>query len=139
MKTDKEIHVTLKSNIKELTRIERMTTKIAQNLNLSPDEQDNLSIAITEAVGNAILHGNKKDPRKSVDIIFRLSAKQIRVTVKDQGGGFDPKDLTNPTDPQNILKESGRGIFILKSLMDDVSFSFTAEGTVITFIMNLNK
>lgn len=123
--------------MKELKRIEHLTCKIARELDLSDDEQDNLSIAVTEAVGNAILHGNKKTYGKKVDVVFKIDKNQITVSVKDEGKGFNPDQISNPLDPNNLLKESGRGIFILKTLMDDVSFSFSTEGTTISFVMNI--
>lgn len=130
-----EICVTISSKLKELNRIEKLTEKIAKKLDFSEDQQDNLAIAVTEAVGNAIVHGNKKDPDKKVYITFQLEEDRVEVSVRDEGEGFDPNELTNPLDPQYLMKESGRGIFILKSLMDDVSFSFTNEGTTIRFML----
>lgn len=123
--------------MKELKRIEHLSCKIARELDLSDNEQDNLSIAVTEAVGNAILHGNKKIPGKKVNIVFKIDKSRITVSVKDEGKGFNPDLISNPLDPGNLLKESGRGIFILKTLMDDVSFSFSPEGTTISFVMNI--
>jgi serine/threonine-protein kinase RsbW len=130
-----EICVTISSQLKELNRIEQLTEKIAKKLDFSEDQQDNLAIAVTEAVGNAIVHGNKKDPHKKVYIAFQLGEDRVEVSVRDEGEGFDPDTLTDPLDPNNLMKESGRGIFILKSLMDDVSFSFTPKGTTIRFTM----
>jgi serine/threonine-protein kinase RsbW len=137
MSHSKIIKKTINSNMKELKRIEHLTCKIALELDLSDDEQDNLSIAVTEAVGNAILHGNKKTHGKKVDVVFKIDKNQITVSVKDEGKGFNPDQISNPLAPNNLLKESGRGIFILKTLMDDVSFSFSTEGTTISFVMNI--
>ncbi|MCK4826756.1 ATP-binding protein [bacterium] len=137
MSHSKIIKKTINSNMKELKRIEHLTCKIARELDLSDDEQDNLSIAVTEAVGNAILHGNKKTHGKKVDVVFKIDKNQITVSVKDEGKGFNPDQISNPLAPNNLLKESGRGIFILKTLMDDVSFSFSTEGTTISFVMNI--
>lgn len=127
--------VTIPSKLKELNKVELLSEKIAKKISLSEDQQDNLAIAVTEAVGNAIVHGNKKDPEKKVTVTFRLEDDRIEVTVQDEGEGFDPDELANPLDPNNIMKESGRGIFILKSLMDDVSFSFSPQGTTLRFVM----
>ena len=107
-------------------------------MNFSKDQQDNLSIAVTEAVGNAIVHGNKKDINKKVHILFKLKKDQVDVRVKDEGKGFDPDTLDNPLNPENIMKENGRGIFILKALVDDVSFDFSPSGTTIKFSLKKN-
>lgn len=127
--------VTIPSKLKELNKVELLSEKIARKLSLSEDQQDNLAIAVTEAVGNAIVHGNKKDPKKKVDVTFRIEEDRIEVTVQDEGDGFNPDELANPLDPNNIMKESGRGIFILKSLMDEVCFSFSPQGTTLRFAM----
>ena len=134
-RTSKEISITIASNLKELSRIEKLSGQIAKKMSLSDDQHDNLSIAVTEAVGNAIVHGNKKDPKKKVYITFHLEEDRVKVTVTDEGKGFNPDALTDPLDPKYIMKESGRGIFILKSLMDDVSFTFSPKGTTIHFVL----
>lgn len=121
----------------QLPKVERITTSIAKKMNLNEEHRDNLSIAVTEAVGNAIVHGNKENPRKKVLLEFFLKKNEIKVTVKDQGKGFAPQKLTDPLKPENIMKMNGRGIFILKSLMDKVEF--TEKGTRISFIMKLSS
>lgn len=133
--TPNEIKLTISSRLDELKKVEHLSEKIAKKIALAEDEQNNLSIAVTEAVGNAIVHGNKKDPQKKVYIVFRIQKNQVNVSVKDEGKGFDLDQLSDPLDPQNLMKESGRGIFILKSLMDDVDFSFSTEGTTIRFTL----
>ena len=120
--------------------MEKISTEIGKGMSLSEDEMDNLAIALTEAVGNAIVHGNKKDPRKKVTIVVHAKGKQsVLISVSDQGKGFDPKQLMNPTSPENLMKESGRGIFILKALMDDVTFSFGPYGTTLTFLLKKKR
>jgi len=123
------------SRLDALGRVERIVQKIAERIGLSKDEHDNLAIAVTEAVGNAILHGNKKDPKKKVEVTAVLSKDRVEVTVKDQGVGFNPDHIGNPLDPQNLMKEHGRGIFILKSLMDEVAFQFSATGTSVRMVL----
>ncbi len=129
------IRITIPSDIKELKKIEQLTTHIAKKLNMSEDQEDNLSIAVTEAVGNAIVHGNKKNREKRVSISFHILENKLRIKVKDEGKGFKPETVLNPLEPENIMKESGRGIFILKSLMDDVKYRFSASGTTLEFTM----
>lgn len=135
----KEICVTIPSRLEELSRIEQLTEDVATKLSLSEDARDNLAIAVTEAVGNAIVHGNKKDPNKKVTIKFVLRDNFVHVSVTDQGEGFQPDELADPLDPANLMKESGRGIFILKSLMTDVCFDFSKGGTTLKFSMKLEN
>lgn len=132
-KTSEKITVTIPSNLEELTTIEKLSNDIADKMGLSEDQHDNLSIAVTEAVGNAIVHGNKKDPKKKVRIQVEIKKDRVKIAVTDQGKGFKPDELADPLDPENLLRESGRGIFILKALMDDVSWKFTDEGTTLQF------
>jgi len=87
-----------------------------------------LAIAITELVTNAIKHGNKKNQAKKVTIRLFLENGEARATIADEGTGFDPGIIPNPVTEENIMKEIGRGIFIVRSLMDDVEFSFPPEG-----------
>ncbi len=134
-KRAEKIKITIPSRLEELKNIEKLSCKVSKKMRLTEDERNNLSIAITEAVGNAIIHGNKKDPEKKVSITLKLTDDRIVVEVKDQGKGFDPDSLADPRDPKNLLKENGRGIFILKTLMDKVTYSFSPEGTTLTFIM----
>jgi serine/threonine-protein kinase RsbW len=129
------MHFSIPSRLDALSRVERIVQEIASRMELSKDQHDNLAIAVTEAVGNAILHGNRKDPSKKVRVSALLKKDRVEVTVRDQGKGFDPSGLDNPLDPQNIMKEHGRGIFILKHLMDEVSFDFSKTGTAIRMVL----
>jgi serine/threonine-protein kinase RsbW len=131
--------VEIPSRLEELGRIERMAAKVARVYCLSHDELDNLAIAVTEAVGNAIVHGNGKDPAKRVRICFRIEEGFLKIDVEDEGKGFDPDSLSNPLLPENLMRESGRGIFILKSLMDRVDFNFTPGGTVVRMALRLKN
>lgn len=128
-----KIQYIIPSRLDELSQIEKLTGEIAQRMDFSKDQTDNLSIAVTEAVGNAIVHGNKKNINKKVWILFNLKKNQVDVLVKDEGKGFDPDKLDDPLHPENIMKENGRGIFILKALVDAVSFSFSPSGTTVKF------
>lgn len=131
--------VEIPSRLEELGRIERMAEKVAAVYCLSQEELDNLAIAVTEAVGNAIIHGNGRDPEKRVRIAFSVAAGFLTIEVADEGRGFDPAGLSDPLLPENLMKESGRGIFILKSLMDRVDFQFTPKGTVVRMGLRLKN
>ena len=118
----------------KIQKVEHLAEKVADKIGFNQDDKDSLAIAVTEAVNNAIHHGNKADRKKKVYIRFETKGNSLTVRVKDQGEGFDPKKLKDPLKPENLLKESGRGIFILRTLMDDVSFSFTKSGTEIILV-----
>jgi serine/threonine-protein kinase RsbW len=108
--------------------------RLAEKLGFSDDERDSLAIAVTEIVANAIFHGNKSDPSKKVHLKFILSDDTLTICVRDEGGGFKVEQVADPLEPQNLLKESGRGIFIVKTLMDDIRFHFTMQGTEVILI-----
>ena len=86
------------------------------------DTYGNVIIAITEAVNNAINHGNKEDPSKKVTVSYKKSIENISFTIEDEGEGFDFENVPDPTDPENLHKLNGRGIFLMKNLVDDIHF-----------------
>lgn len=94
-----------------------------------------IDLAVREAVANAVKHGNELDETKLVRILFETSPEQFEITIEDEGGGFDFKNLPDPTDPANLLKESGRGAFLMRSFMDEVRWQ--RGGSVVTMTKNL--
>ncbi|NNK48171.1 MAG: hypothetical protein HKP01_04800 [Gemmatimonadetes bacterium] len=92
----------------------------------------NLRVAVGEALSNAILYGNQEDPEKLVRVVAALSAGSARVTVTDQGQGFDPQAILDPTRPENRERSQGRGLFLLRSLTDEVSFNERGNSITLT-------
>ena len=86
-----------------------------------------MAIAVTELVNNAIKHGNREEHDKKVTVALRLRESEIEASIADEGLGFDPDNLPDPLAEENLLKEIGRGIFIVKSLMDEFEYSFVPE------------
>lgn len=93
----------------------------------------NFRVGLTEALANAMLYGNSRDPRKRVRIEAHLTPRQIKVQVTDEGGGFDPDTVRDPTLPANRVRAGGRGIFLIRQLMDRVEFN--ERGNSITMIL----
>ncbi len=85
-------------------------------------------MAVREAVTNAVLHGNRQDETKVVDVSFAILPGAIEIRVRDRGEGFDPESVPDPTDSQNVMKTSGRGIFFMRNFMDEVTWSRHPEG-----------
>jgi serine/threonine-protein kinase RsbW len=104
---------------------------------LEKEDIENLGIAATEIVNNAIHHGNRGDSGKKVHIEFKKYRRRVEITIRDDGYGFDPAAIADPLEPENMFKESGRGIFIVKSLMDDVQYHFSPKGTKVVLIKNI--
>jgi serine/threonine-protein kinase RsbW len=104
---------------------------------LSDGSELNIEIAVREALANAIIHGNKLDSRKHVDITCRCSANgEVRIRIQDEGEGFRARDLSDPTTPENLLCTSGRGIHLMDALIDEVRF--LACGSVVQLRMTSN-
>jgi serine/threonine-protein kinase RsbW len=138
-KRSPDYQLVIPSLLEKLSEVEELTEKVAELHDISEDDKDNLAIAITELTNNAIIHGNKFDHQKKVTISFYFDHNEISVYIKDQGPGFDPMKIGNPLDPENLLKESGRGIFILKSIMDDVQFQVSDSGTEVKILKKIKN
>ncbi|QKG81273.1 ATP-binding protein [Tenuifilum thalassicum] len=108
--------------------------EITENLILSPDVYGKVLIASIEGVNNAIVHGNKQDENKSVIVELFADKSKITITIKDQGPGFDPNSIPDPTKPENLENISGRGVFLMKKLSDKIEF----ENNGSTVIMHFN-
>jgi len=129
--------ITIPSDPDKIQIVEKETERFATRIGLSEDDIDSLGIAVTEVVSNAIKHGNRGDISKNVYVEFSLEDGKVKVVIRDEGTGFDPEDIANPLEPENLYKDSGRGIFIVKELMDDVRYRFHKKGTEIILIKNI--
>lgn len=117
-------HQTLKinSNAQSLRLVERLVADICEVYDVNEDVYGNMLIAVTEAVNNAIVHGNKNDHDKFVKIGFEADDKQMIFSIADEGQGFNHATIPDPTDPANLDKISGRGVFLMASLSDSIRF-----------------
>ena len=102
--------------------VERMIDDVCQVYKINEDAYGNILIAVTEAVNNAIAHSNKNNPDKIVHIDFTSGDTHLTFKIKDEGPGFDYANLPDPTDPANIDKINGRGVFLMKNLADKIEF-----------------
>ena len=136
-KNSEEEILILSSDQSELEKVEILTNRISEKASLTEEKSDNLAIALTELVNNAILHGNKSQPDKKVFINVSYHENYVRISVKDEGNGFDPSKLADPRDPENLWKDSGRGIFLVRNLVDNVEFNSSPTGMEIIIIQNL--
>lgn len=112
----------INSNVQSLRLVERLIGDICEVYDVNEDVYGNMLIAVSEAVNNAIVHGNRNDPDKFVKIGFEADDKQMIFSVTDEGQGFNYNNLPDPTDPVNIDKISGRGVYLMKSLSDSLRF-----------------
>mgnify|MGYP003343745784 CR=1 FL=1 len=114
--------ISLSSESKSLLVLEEWINKLCDFHQISVEQYGNVLIAITEAVNNAIIHGNKNIANKKTDIEYNFENQTITFTVFDEGNGFDFNDLPDPTSPENLEKPKGRGIFLMNHLADMVNF-----------------
>ena len=126
-----------KSDPKEIAKVEPFLQKISKAARLDDGTFYRLLVAGTEAINNGIIHGNKSNPHKSVFVYCVIDSGELVFRVKDQGKGFKPEDVPDPLEEKNLLKTSGRGIFLMRSLMDKVAFSVTSEGTEVELVIDL--
>jgi len=95
---------------------------------ITEDAAFGIDMAVREAVTNAVVHGNQKDENKTVDVTLKSSPDAVEISVHDQGTGFNPETVPDPTAEENILKASGRGIFFMRSFMDEVDWLIRPGG-----------
>jgi len=119
---------------------EKRIVRFCQRVGYSERQRCEIGLAVRESVANAILHGNCCDPKKKVMLAAELRDAGVVISVKDEGKGFDPRSLPNPLDPRNLLRESGRGVYLVKALMDKVTIRRLAScGMQVTMVKYLSK
>jgi serine/threonine-protein kinase RsbW len=126
-----------KSDPKEVRNIEPFFNKINALLRLDDGAMYRLLLCCTEAVNNAILHGNHSDPSKLVRMKCTIQKTSLVVVVKDEGAGFESNKLPSPLTKENLLKENGRGVFLMRSLMDEVKYTRTKTGMTVRMKLKL--
>lgn len=126
--TEQTTRLVLPSHIGAVADATAAVTNIVQSCGVGEEAAFGVEMAVREAITNAIVHGNREDEAKAVEVTFNCLEHELEIEVRDQGKGFDPADVPNPTDPANILKTSGRGIFLIRSFMDDVEWLMRPDG-----------
>jgi len=127
----------VQSDAELLPELEEFIIDIAERYNLDKNKFNNLVLSFSEAVSNSIVHGNKLDKTKKVFIKVTVDNEKMSISIKDEGPGFELKSVPDPTKPENILKDSGRGIHIMKSFVDNLHYNFTSTGTEVILEINL--
>jgi len=131
-------HLVLSSRFENIEIAERALVDLCDLAGFSGDESYWLVTALREAAANAIRHGNRQDPHRSVMICYRIQDREITIRVEDEGEGFDLSSVPDPTDPGYLLRPSGRGIFYMRQFMSRVEFGRTpGGGTVVEMARRL--
>ncbi len=114
--------IELNSSLDSISKVEKFIDEISANVNISSEIYGKILIATIEAVNNAIVHGNKLNSNKIVRVKIESEGNRLKVIVEDEGPGFDFYNLPDPTTPQNIENISGRGVFLMRKLSDEINF-----------------
>lgn len=134
------VDLTIPSKTDYLSIVNKVAEEFTEHAGLDEDDRNAVATAVIEAATNAIQHGNRNDATKKVRLQFVLSPDRLEVTVKDEGRGFDPAEVEDPLKPENMLRERGRGIFIIRAFMDDVKFTASSRGGMtVRLVKHINR
>ncbi|HEX5716735.1 MAG TPA: ATP-binding protein [Thermoanaerobaculia bacterium] len=133
MPQERHFHLDVGSRFENIELVQVVLRDSLERLGVDEDTRHWVDVAVREAVANAIKHGNAQDPGKQVHVDLFREGDEVVIRVEDEGTGFDPAQLQNPLAPENLLKPNGRGIFYMKSFMDDIHYGpRPGGGTVVT-------
>ena len=132
--------VTLESTLGSVDVAENIAHRISTTLGFDEEDQHKIEMAVHESVINAVAHGNKHDPRKKVWLRFQVHEDRLEIRVRDEGSGFDVDRVADPLAAGNLLKVSGRGIFLIRAFMDEFRVEkIPGSGTEVTLVKRLNS
>jgi len=131
MLAENVVELTIASQLEYIDLVTTLTDNITSMVGFDDETAYWINMAVRESVANAVEHGNKYDPQKSVDIRFTIGVDALRVSIRDYGDGFDPQTLPDPLDPNNLLNPAGRGILYMRTFMDAVEYASHPEGGMV--------
>ncbi len=134
---EEKYHLEIESDPNNLITVEEFVNYFCKDLNLPDEKLANIFLAVTEATTNAIIHANKCDTNKKVTIDASLENSKLIIKIKDEGEGFDPGNIPDPTETENLLKDSGRGVYLMRVYMDDLQYNKTPSGMELVLTVNL--
>jgi len=136
----KVIELMLASTLKSVTRAEALAHEVCRRAGFDEDEQHRIEMAVHETMINAIRHGNKEDASKRVQLAFKIFPDRLEIRIRDQGPGFDPGHVADPLETKNLLKASGRGIFLARTFVDEFRIrKIEGLGTEVTLVKRKNS
>ena len=127
--------IKIESKVINLRVVEKTIDEITKEIGIEKDNYGKILVSTLEAVNNAILHGNHSDPGKFVDIVIGFQNNELKIKIKDEGEGFIPEEVPDPTKPENIEALSGRGVFLMSHLADKIKYS--KKGNTVTMFFNI--
>ncbi len=133
MSGDHRFHLDLGSRFENIELVQVVLKDTLDQLGIEEDARHWIDVAVREAVANAIKHGNEQNPEKQIHVDLLLEGGELIIRIEDEGAGFDPSTVQDPLAPENLLRPNGRGIFYMKSFMDDIQYDLRpGGGTVVT-------
>ncbi len=123
--------------MESVCEVEAAAEKLAEEAGLDEDQRFHVTMAVREAAVNAVLHGNEYDPSRQIAVSLENTGKSLIFTIADEGAGFNPDEVPDPLAPENRLRGTGRGVFLIRSLMDEVHFRQLHPGTELTMVKHL--
>jgi serine/threonine-protein kinase RsbW len=140
MPEENRFHLSIGSRFENIELVQVVLKNALVRLGVDEDKRHWIDLAVREAVANAIKHGNEQNPDKKVLVDLGVEGEDLVIRVQDEGAGFDPDHLPDPLDPGNILRSNGRGIFYMKSFMDEINYgSAPGGGTLVTLRKRLSE
>jgi len=128
----------LDSTLESVDQAERMTLELARESGFGEEDLDRIGMSVRECMVNAVVHGNRYNSNKKVQLSISRTPERFTIRIADQGEGFDPQDLPDPVAGDNLLRQSGRGIFLMKTFMDDLQVRHLPQaGTEVTLVKNV--
>ncbi|SMO58640.1 serine/threonine-protein kinase RsbW [Saccharicrinis carchari] len=127
--------IVINSDIKNISLVEKLIDDISEQYDIHADVYGKLLLAVVEGVNNAIVHGNKLDANKNVQLEYKISDKELQFIITDEGSGFDFTSVPDPTLPENVEKTHGRGVFLMNHLADKINFENDGSKVQLTFLL----
>jgi serine/threonine-protein kinase RsbW len=127
----------LSSTMDSVGVVEAAADQLAIEAGLDEEQRFHIAMAVREAAINAVLHGNEYDPSRQIEVAIENTGKDLVISIADEGKGFDPEKVPDPLAQENLLRGTGRGIFLIRSLMDEVHFRQLHPGTELTLVKHL--
>jgi serine/threonine-protein kinase RsbW len=130
---------TLDSTLDSVNKVEQTAEQLAVKVGFSEDDLHKITMSVREAAVNAVLHGNAYDPSKKIMVAYESSPNTLAITITDEGKGLSENEVPDPLAEENLLKTSGRGIFLIRSFMDEVHIRDLHPGTEITLVKHVHS
>jgi len=137
MTAHSKVSYRMESTLESVNKAEEMAGQLATQAGFDEDVRDGIAMSVREAMINAVLHGNAYDPDKRVNLSLEQNGRELIITIADEGRGLEPDEIPDPLAPENLMKQSGRGIFLIRAFMDEVRFRKLEPGTEITLIKRI--